>query len=78
MRLIPTLGSKLNFNIASLWAFFSIVMTSYGVNYYLAGLHSYAKGDPLPVPTFVYWIVSFVLLLTFLAIKTDKKRKSVI
>ena len=53
-------------------------MTSYGVNYYLAGLHSYAKGDPLPVPTFVYWIVSFVLLLTFLAIKTDKKRKSVI
>ena len=33
----------------------------FGVNYYLSGLHSYAGGDPVPVPSFVY--VSVVLLL---------------
>ena len=27
-------------------------MTYFGVNFYLAGMHSYAAGDPLPVPDF--------------------------
>ena len=35
-------------------AFASIVMTYFGVNYYLSGLHSYAAGDPIPVPAWVY------------------------
>ena len=41
-------------------------MTYFGVNYYLSGLHSYAKGDPLPVPSFVYYtlIVVFAMALT--------------
>jgi len=28
-------------------------MTYFGVNFYLSGLHSYAAGDPLPIPAFV-------------------------
>jgi FtsH-binding integral membrane protein len=31
------------------------MMTYFGVNYYLSGLHSYAAGDPVPIPSFVYY-----------------------
>jgi hypothetical protein len=38
-------------------------MTYFGVNYYLSGLHSYAQGDPLRVPSFVYYSLGVVLLV---------------
>lgn len=47
--------------------FFSILMTYFGVNYYLSGLHSYAAGDPLPIPTFLYFMVAGVALLVVVA-----------
>lgn len=68
LRLIPSLKKSLIFNLASLWAFSSIIMTSFGVNYYLSGLHSYAAGDPVPIPIWVYWIVAGLLIVSFLAI----------
>lgn len=57
MRLIPGLRGKLAFNTASLLAIASVIMTYLGVNYYLAGMHSYAGGDPVPIPTAVYYAV---------------------
>lgn len=45
MRLIPGLRGRFGFNLASVIAFASIMMTYFGVNFYLAGLHSYAKDD---------------------------------
>ncbi|WP_291117947.1 cytochrome c biogenesis protein [Flavobacterium sp. UBA6135] len=72
-RLIPALRNVLLFNIVSLWGFSTIVMTSFGVNYYLSGLHSYAKGDPVPVPTWVYYTVFVLLIITFFAIYNYKK-----
>lgn len=63
MRLIPKLRGEYLFSLASVIAFFSIVMTSFGVNYYLSGLHSYAAGDPLPIPQFVYWTVAGIISL---------------
>ena len=42
------------FHVAAMFAFCSMVMTYFGVNYYLSGLHSYAAGDPIPVPAWVY------------------------
>ena len=63
LRLIPVVKPfKFWFNAASVVAFFSIIMTSFGVNYYLSGLHSYAQGDPLPVPIWVYVLVAVVLI----------------
>jgi hypothetical protein len=41
-----------------------MVMTYFGVNYYLSGLHSYAAGDPVPVPAWVYISASFMILLS--------------
>lgn len=46
--------------------FFSILMTYFGVNYYLSGMHSYAAGDPFPIPTFVYFLVGGIALLIIL------------
>ena len=68
MRLIPKLNNDLVVNIASTFAFFSIVMTSFGVNYYLTGLHSYATGDPVPIPKFVYVCVAILLIVAVLSI----------
>lgn len=68
LRLIPAMNNALVYNVASLWAFSSIIMTSFGVNYYLSGLHSYAAGDPVPIPQWVYWTVALLLMITIAAI----------
>jgi cytochrome c-type biogenesis protein CcsB len=44
MRLIPGLKGIFNYNMASILGFASVMMTYFGVNYYLSGLHSYGKG----------------------------------
>jgi cytochrome c-type biogenesis protein CcsB len=67
LRLIPGTRSSIIYNLASLWAFASIIMTSFGVNYYLSGLHSYAKGDPVPVPFWVYILTAILLGISVLA-----------
>ena len=63
-RLIPGLKGQNAFTIASLWGYSSIIMTFFGVNFYLSGLHSYATGDPIPVPLWVPITVSILLVLT--------------
>jgi cytochrome c-type biogenesis protein CcsB len=45
MRLIPPLKGIFNYNMASILGFASVMMTYFGVNYYLSGLHSYGKGS---------------------------------
>jgi len=67
MRFIPGLKGFFAFNFASVIGFGSVLMTYFGVNFYLSGLHSYAKGDPLPVPTFVYYAVFIIALLSITA-----------
>ena len=67
MRLIPKLAGTLAFNIANLVGLASIIMTYYGVNYYLSGLHSYAAGDPVPIPNWVYISVAAAVLVSTLA-----------
>ncbi len=67
LRLIPGLKSNYMLNTASVFAFGSIIMTSFGVNYYLSGLHSYAAGDPLPIPTFIYVLIVVVIIVSVLA-----------
>ena len=66
-RMIPSLKNVFAFNVLSMLAISSVLMTYFGVNYYLSGLHSYAGGDPVPVPAFVYVAVALVALLTVTA-----------
>ena len=63
MRLIPGLRGPWLFNLMSIVGFASIMMTYFGVNFYLVGLHSYASGDKIITPNFVYYSVAFVVLL---------------
>ncbi len=68
LRFIKSIYSEFNFAVISLLAYTSVIMTYFGVNYYLAGLHSYAKGDPVPIPDFVpvtYVIIFLVIALAF-------------
>ncbi len=66
-RLIPGMKDIFTFNLLSLFAFSSVLMTYFGVNYYLSGLHSYAGGDSVPVPAFVYITVILLAALSFIA-----------
>ncbi len=75
MRLIPGMNGVYGFNFAALIGFSSVLMTYFGVNYYLSGMHSYAAGDPVPVPTFVYYTVAIVLLVSLLSYLNHLKMK---
>lgn len=66
-RMIPGMKDVYRFNLLSLFAFSSVLMTYFGVNYYLSGLHSYAAGEAVPVPAFVYIAVTVLVVLAFLA-----------
>ena len=67
MRLIPALSGFYIFNLASLIGISSIIMTYFGVNYYLSGLHSYAAGDPMPIPSFVWYLLALTIVTAILA-----------
>jgi len=67
MHKIPGLKGEFALSTASLLGFSSVLMTYFGVNYYLSGLHSYAQGDPPPIPVGVYIAVVVVLLLVITA-----------
>jgi ABC-type transport system involved in cytochrome c biogenesis permease subunit len=73
MRLVPGLRGRFNFNLMSVIAFASIMMTYFGVNFYLSGLHSYASGDKIVTPSFVYYSILFVAVLGTLAFFKYKK-----
>ncbi len=63
MRLVPKLKSKWLFSLMGVLAFYSILMTYFGVNFYLSGLHSYAKGDNVVTPSFIYYSLLVVATL---------------
>lgn len=67
VRLIPKMKSKFLFNLLSLISFSSVIMTYFGVNYYLSGLHSYAKGDPVPIPGWVYITTLTITIISILS-----------
>ena len=65
--MIPSLNNKFVFNLLALLSFFSVLMTYFGVNYFLAGLHSYASGDPIAIPNFVYYSVVIIGIVAIAA-----------
>ncbi|WP_191860978.1 cytochrome c biogenesis protein CcsA [Hanstruepera ponticola] len=67
MRLVPGLRGRFGFNLASIIAFSSIMMTYFGVNFYLAGLHSYASGDQIVSLKFIAIAFGIVAVIGVLA-----------
>jgi cytochrome c-type biogenesis protein CcsB len=72
-RFVPALRGKWIYNLMSVLAFYSIMMTYFGVNFYLTGLHSYASGDKVVTPVFVYYSLAFVAVLAAFAYYKYKK-----
>jgi len=67
LRFIKSIYSIFLFNVVALLSFSSVIMTYFGVNFYLSGLHSYAQGDPVPIPVFVYYSIAIITLLIGIA-----------
>ena len=73
MRYIPGFRGNFAINFAALTGYSSVLMTYFGVNYYLSGLHSYAKGDPVPIPTFVYYTLIVIAVVSVTAYISERK-----
>src|SRR5690606_7747609 len=63
VRLVPGLRGLWTYNFLTVISFGSIMMTYFGVNFYLVGLHSYASGSQVITPTFIYFTVVGVVVL---------------
>ena len=72
-RLVPGLRGRWIFNVFAIFAYASIMMTYFGVNFYLTGLHSYASGDVPVTPNFVYYLITFFVLLSVASYFSYKK-----
>jgi len=73
---VPGLKGRYLFNALSVIGFASVLMTYFGVNYYLSGLHSYAAGDPVPIPKFVYYSIAILFVILVVAWANSQKLKN--
>ncbi len=64
-RFVPALRGFFAYNFMSVLAFASILMTYFGVNFHLSGLHSYASGEEQNV---IYYGYALAVVLTISAI----------
>ena len=63
MRFVPGLRSRWWYNFASMIAVATVMMTYFGVNFYLSGLHSYASGDQVITPSFIWYTAAGAFIL---------------
>jgi cytochrome c-type biogenesis protein CcsB len=71
-RFVPALRGRWIYNVMSVLAFASILMTYFGVNFHLSGLHSYASGEKQNV-TYYFIILAIVLVIATIAYFPYKK-----
>lgn len=73
MRLVPGLRGTWIYSFMSIIAYASILMTYFGVNFYLAGLHSYASGDQILSFQFIAITLGIIAVLGILSYIQYKK-----
>ena len=73
MHRIPGMKGNFAMSMAALVGISSVLMTYFGVNYYLSGLHSYAQGEAAPVPMGVYIAIAVVIVVIAGAFISSKK-----
>lgn len=72
-RLVPKMKSLFIFNVGAIVSFASVLMTFFGVNYYLSkGMHSYASGE---TPLFPLWAWIAIISLLIIIIAAGIKEK---
>ena len=73
LRKVPGLKSTFALNSLALVGLSSVLMTFFGVNYYLSGMHSYGAGDPPPIPSGLYVAIVVVIALIIFARRAEQK-----
>jgi len=73
MHRIPGLRGSYAYNLASFVSYSSVLMTYFGVNYFLGGMHSYASGSSFKVPLWSYVIIILFVGLSVFAYKKQQK-----
>lgn len=77
MRLIPSLRGRYNYNLATVIGFSSVLMTYFGVNYFLSGMHSYGKGSVDGINWSVYIVAAAIFGLILLSYAKFRKFEEV-
>jgi len=73
MHRIPGLRGRFAFNLAAFFSYSSVMMTYFGVNYFLGGMHSYASGSSFKIPIWSYLLVLALVGLSLLAYRKQLK-----
>lgn len=68
-RFLPRLRSDYAFSVMSVYGLLSVLMTYFGVNYYLTGLHSYGSGDVPPAVDIIGLVYVAITVLVVIAAK---------
>lgn len=72
MHKIPGFKGNFPVSVGALLGIGSVLMTYFGVNYYLSGLHSYAQGEAAPIPSGVYIAIAIVFIVVVAAYFSEK------
>ncbi len=73
MHRIPGMRGTFAYNMASFVSYSSVMMTYFGVNYFLGGMHSYASGSAFKVPVAVYVSIAVLTALSLFAYRQQGK-----
>lgn len=74
LHLVKRWNSLWLFNLVSVLAFASVLMTFFGVNYFLSGMHSYGQNDRISeVFIYLYVALFFIVILAFVSYRGAKK-----
>lgn len=75
LHLVKRWNSLWLFNLASVIAFASVLMTFFGVNYFLSGMHSYGQNDNVHgIFTYLYIALGVVVILAVLSYRRWKMK----
>jgi cytochrome c-type biogenesis protein CcsB len=74
-RTVPRLAGPAVFNAGAMWAFGSVLMTYFGVNLYLSGMHSYASGGRPGVPAAVFISAGLAAAVTAVALVRGRRSR---
>lgn len=75
LRLVPKWCNDIIFASLSVFAILSVLMTYFGVNYYLSGLHSYGNTESLPAVDVILYAFSGIAILSVAAFVKEKRLK---
>lgn len=78
LHLIKRCNSLWLFNVSSVIAFATVLMTFFGVNYFLSGMHSYGQNDHISnILIYIYFALIIILILAFLSHRSWKKNATI-